>query len=263
VIGPTPFLDFFKRGEVAREVRMLAARGALAPRAHEQLGLLTLLVDDPDAEVRETAERTLNAIPRAVLGAFLARSDVSIGIREFFGDRGVFPDEIPSLDAADGPSAPLVEAPAGADPDPDATPQGEDARLSAPQQVAKMGFTRRLTAAFTGSREMRAVLIRDTNKMIAAAVLSSPRLTDSEIESFARMSNVGEDVLRVIATNRVWTKNYGVVLGLVKNPKTPLAMSMNLMARLGERDLSSLSVDRNVPDSLRIAARKKVMGGKR
>ena len=39
----TPLLDFFRRGDVARDVRLLAAQGALAARAHEQLGLLVLL----------------------------------------------------------------------------------------------------------------------------------------------------------------------------------------------------------------------------
>ena len=100
---------------------------------------------------------------------------------------------------------------------------------------------------------MRAVLIRDTNKMIAAAVLSSPKVSDSEIESFARMANVGEDVLRIIGNNRQWTKHYGVVVGLTKNPKTPVAVSMNLMGRLSARDLMTLAIDRNVPDALRSA----------
>src|SRR5204863_8414113 len=120
-------------------------------------------------------------------------------------------------------------------------------------------FTDRLKAAMKGSREMRAILVRDPNKMIAAAVLSSSKLTESEVEAFARMANVGEDVLRIIASNRAWTKNYGVVVGLSRNPKTPLGMSLNLMARLTDRDLTMLSVDRNVPETLRIAARKKVV----
>jgi hypothetical protein len=106
---------------------------------------------------------------------------------------------------------------------------------------------------------MRAILIRDPNKMICTTVLSSPKLTEQEVESFSRMANVAEDVLRIIGSNRVWMKNYGVVLGLTKNPKTPLGMSLNLMARLNDRDLNMLSVDRNVPEPLRIAARKRVL----
>ena len=60
--------------------------------------------------------------------------------------------------------------------------------------------------ATKGSRAERAILIRDSNKMIAMAVLSSPKLTLSEIEAFARAGNVGEDCLRVIAFNRAWNR---------------------------------------------------------
>ena len=84
MIGPTPLLDFFKRGEVARDVRMEAAQGTLAPRAYEQLAILILLVEDPDAEIRTTAEDTLSKIPEDALKTFLARSTYptrSIGLR--------------------------------------------------------------------------------------------------------------------------------------------------------------------------------------
>jgi hypothetical protein len=253
VIAPTPLLDFFKRGEVARDVRLLAAQGVLAPRAYEQLEILVLLLDDPGAEVRETAEQTLGRIPREVLEAFLGRSDVPIGLREFFGDRGVFPAQIPQITVPE--DEPLIEA---ASADSSEPADASDARETGSQALAQMGFIDRLRAAFKGTREMRASLIRDPNKMIAAAVLSSPKLSDSEVESFARMANVSEDVLRVIGSNRAWLKNYGVVVGLTKNPKTPVGMSMNLLSRLSDRDAAILSVDRNVPEALRVAARKRV-----
>jgi len=79
VIGPTPLLDFFKRGEVAREVRLHAAQGTLAPKAFEQLSILVLLLEDPDQEIRTTADRTLGSIPVEALQSFLARSDIPIG----------------------------------------------------------------------------------------------------------------------------------------------------------------------------------------
>jgi hypothetical protein len=106
---------------------------------------------------------------------------------------------------------------------------------------------------------MRAILIRDTNKMIAAAVLSSPKLAEPEVEAIAKMANVSDDVLRTISQNRAWMKNYNIALSLAKNPKTPLATSLHIMPRLNDRDLAQLSVDRNVPEPLRIAARKKVV----
>lgn len=254
MIGPTPLLDFFKRGEVDRETRMLAAEGALAPRAVEQLSILVLLLEDVDAEIRGAAEETLGRIPEETLKQFLARSDVPIGLREFFGDRGIFPDEIPQIEIETEAEAPLVDTHDG----PDEVDEDED-RETATQKLAKMGFSERLKAAVKGSREMRAILIRDPNKMISAAVLSSPKLSEPEIEAFSRMASLSEEVLRVIGSNRAWTKSYKVVLGLTKNPKTPLAMALNFMARLNNRDLAQLSVDRNVPEGLRVAARKKVV----
>ena len=250
---PTPLLDLFKRGEVDREVRILAAQGGLATRAQEQLGILVVLLEDRDQQVRETAEATLNRIPPEALKNFLARSDVSVSLREFFANRGVVPEESPTKPPADDP---LIATGDEVEDDPNETKE------SATQKIAKMGFTERLKAASKGSREMRAILIRDPNKMIAAAVLSSPKLSEPEVEAIAGMGSVSDEVLRIIGNNRQWIKNYMVVLRLCKNSKTPLAMSMNLMNRLQDGDLTRLSVDRNVPEPLRVAARKKVVSNR-
>lgn len=253
--GPTPLLDFFRRGEVARDVRLLAAQGGLATRAHEQLGILVHLLEDADPEVRETADATLNRIPPEALAAFLARPDAPAALREFFAARGVAAAAVPAVVVDE--DAPLLDT----DPDGDDLDLPEEAedRSTVVQRLGTMTFPERLKAAVKGSRELRAILVRDPNKMIAAAVLSSPKLTEQEVESIARMTNVSDDVLRTIGQNRAWTKNYAVVVGLTKNPKTPLAMSLNFMSRLNDRDLSMLSVDRNVPEPLRIAARKKIV----
>ena len=252
--GPTPLLDFFKRGEVPRDVRLLAAQGALAPRALEQLSILVLLMEDGDEEVRKTATETVGKIPEAALKSFLARSDVPTSLRDFFAGRGVTPTD-PALES----ESPLVDSAPDVEEEAPEDASDDERRLSITQQLNKMGFTQRLRAAAKGSREMRAILIRDANKMIAATVLSSPKLSEQEVETFSRMTNVGEEVLRIIGNNRAWTKNYGVILGLTKNPKTPLAMSMNFMSRLNDRDLNMLSNDRNVPEPLRVAARKRVV----
>ena len=251
MIGPTPLLDFFKRGDVARDVRLDAAQGTLAPKAFEQLSILVLLLEDPDQEIRTIADRTLNSIPVEALQSFLARSDIPIGLREFFGDRGVFPAEIPPLAEFDEP---LIDT----DPDPEGEEDAEE-RGTAVQTLAAMTFPQRLKAAVKGTREMRSVLIRDPNKLIASSVLSSPKVSEAEIESFAKMANVSEDVLRIIASNRVWMKSYAIVHSLTRNPKTPVGMSLHLMHRLAARDLAKLAVDRNVPEPLRIAARKKAL----
>jgi hypothetical protein len=250
--APTPLLDCFKRGDVTREVRLLAAQGAVAPRAHEQIAILMLLVDDPDAEVSQIAKATVDSLPQAALKGFLARPDAGEAARQFFAARGITPGDVASQ--TDDPLVDTAEPVAEDD-------AGADRREGITQQLAKMGFSERLKAAVKGSREMRAVLIRDPNKLISATVLSSPKVTEQEVEGFARMANLSEDVLRIIGSNRAWTKNYGIMVGLTKNPKTPLAMSLNFMPRLNDRDLQGLSVDRNIPEPLRVAARKRLVAG--
>jgi len=122
--------------------------------------------------------------------------------------------------------------------------------------LAGLPIVERMKLAMKGTRAQRAQLIRDSNKLVAAAVLSSPKLTDTEVEAFSKMANVSEEVLRGIATNRAWMKNYGVIAGLTKNPKTPPGISMQLVQRLNEKDLKMLTTDRNVPEAVRLAARK-------
>ena len=247
---PSPLLEFFKRGEAARDVRLLAAQGGLGVRAHDQLAILVLLLDDPDPEIRTTADATLNRIPSDVLSRFLGRSDIPIGIREFFADRGIFPAGDAALDS----EQPLVEAEHD---DAFAADEDED-KDTVSQKIAAMSMPEKLKAATKGTKEMRSILVRDPNKLICAAVMSSPKLTEQEVEGIARMASVSEDVLRIIGANRAWMKNYKIASGLTRNPKTPLALSLNILHRINDRDLATLAVDRNVPEQLRIAAKKKI-----
>jgi len=245
----TPLVDFFRRGEVARDVRLLAAQGAFAPRALDQLALLLILKDDGDADIAASAASTLDRLPRPAVEAFIGRSDVPGEIRQYFTALGFSPGGV--VEDAD---APLVDnAPTDGTADAaEAVSETTDAKA-----LSSLGVVDRMKLATRGTREQRAVLVRDPNRLVAAAVLSSPKLTESEVEQFAKMANVAEDILRVIGTNRAWTKNYGVVAGLVRNPKTPLAISLTLLQRVNDKDVKMLAIDRNIPEPLRIAARKR------
>ncbi len=244
----TPLLDLFRRGEVPDDVRMLAARGGLAPRPHEQLALLVLLTDDPDEGISMAANETLGRIPVDVLGKFLGRHDVSEDLRDFFRRRGVEPVEA----ANESGEQPLV---VGAEASVEEQPQGEDKEATA-QRLGRMTVAERIKHAMLGSREERFILIRDVNRLVAAAVLSSPKVGEADIEAFAKMANVSEDVLRTIGHSRAWIKHYPVVSSLALNPKTPISVSLGLMGRLIERDLKAIMRDRNMPEPLRGAARR-------
>lgn len=138
-------------------------------------------------------------------------------------------------------------------------------RQTLTQRLAHMNVVERLTLALKGGRAERMFLIHDPNKLVQRCVLQSPRLTDSEVESFAAMTNLPTETLRTLALNRNFIRNYTVVKNLVNNAKTPLDVSLHLFPRLTSTDLAKLKANKNVPDTLRSAAvklhRKRKMGG--
>jgi hypothetical protein len=127
----------------------------------------------------------------------------------------------------------------------------EEERLSTIQKIALMTVSERVQAALKGGREERVILIRDSNRLVAEAVLDSPKLSDSEVEAIAQMKNVSEEVLRMLSSKREFAKNYSVVRNLVRNPKTPIANSLTLLNRILTSDLKALARDKNVPEILR------------
>jgi hypothetical protein len=177
------------------------------------------------------------------------------------------------------PPAPAAQAPAAPEPAEEGPVAGEDltpdeaaARLlsdderqqedtvSAVQRLYRMNTAEKMITALKGSREERTILIRDPNRIVSTAVLGSPKLTEAEVEGFAAMKNVSGDVLRYIGNHKEWTKKYAVIQSLVKNPRTPLGISIGMVSRLNPKDLKSIAVDRNVSEVIRKAAQRFVKG---
>jgi hypothetical protein len=97
-------------------------------------------------------------------------------------------------------------------------------KVSSVQKIYRMNMKEKLITALKGSREERAILIRDPNNIVAQGVLGSPRLGPAEVESISAMKNVSGEVLRTIGSHREWTKNSNVISNLVKNPRTPIGL---------------------------------------
>ncbi|MFQ5789605.1 MAG: hypothetical protein ACE5JI_03925 [Acidobacteriota bacterium] len=129
-------------------------------------------------------------------------------------------------------------------------------RQSIYERIAKMNPAERMMEGLRGDREARMYLVRDRNRMVYSAVLSNARLTDSEIEAIAAMRSVSPEVLRTIGGKHTWTKRYAIKHELVKNPLTPVEISMRLIANLSSQHLKRLARDRNVPEQVRRQATK-------
>jgi hypothetical protein len=345
-----PLVEQFRQGRVPRDLRLMAAEGALPLGPADLADMLEFLLHDVDTEIREKASATLGAVPagemsplakdrtsapgllawilanreeRELLEAVLQNTNVSDEAIE--AQAATLPEELAELvvinqvrllrrttllEAVESNSnlnkdqrrrlrelresfhigeqpapvaaPPPAEAPApvpeeAAEPEPEPPPPATDAeavaryltdderqeeeKVSAVQRLYRLNTAQKMISALKGTREDRAILVRDPNRLVSAAVLGSPKLTDVEIESFAGMKSLSGEILRKIGNHRDWMKRYGVVANLVKNPRTPLAISIGLVSRLNPRDIKSLAVDRNVPEVIRKQAQKFVRGG--
>ncbi len=126
------------------------------------------------------------------------------------------------------------------------------------QLIADMSTPKKIRLCLIGNASARAMLVRDSNKMVAMAAISSPAVTDAEASRHAMSKQVSEDILRYIGNRRDWLGNYEVKRSLVFNPKTPTGISLRFLSHLRFSDLRSLARSKNVPASLRTAATQRV-----
>jgi hypothetical protein len=246
----------------------------------ERIEILVVLAADGDDESRQSAFHTLQSWPleelqqvledpstpapvlsfvaenlapdRKELGDALLRNPSLPGeLREWLENTAALIAEAESSESCERP-APLPPAGQGAS----STREEHQQRETVLQRIQRMTVVEKVKTALTGSQEERGVLIRDSNKVVARAVMQSPKLSDHEIENFAAMKDVGEEVLRLIAANRKFRKMYVVIRALVNNPRTPIDVGLQLIPHINDRDLKGLVINRNVSDVIRRSAEK-------
>jgi hypothetical protein len=129
-------------------------------------------------------------------------------------------------------------------------------RVSLMRQLMFLNARDRMKLAMKGDREARSILIRDSNRMVATAVIHNPRVTDQEVENIAAMRTVADEVLRLIALNRNWARSYPIIHNLVRNPRTPVPTVLSTLPRIRTKDLKNLTQNRNVSEATRRQAQR-------
>jgi hypothetical protein len=225
--------QFIQKPEIAR-----ALIGNLGCPIHS---IIDALIRLPDEEVKALADDLGLLSIRPELGAALLSSTA------------LSPDQRRLLEELEHGTPPNIELLAEAVKDAEEDPQKRESLL---QRLAKMRVTERMQLAFKGGREERMALIRDSARLVQRAVMQSPKLTEREVEGFASITSLTEEVLRLIATSRSYRKNYTIAKNLCFNPKTPLDVSLHLLVRIHIPDLKTLTNNKNIPETLRSTALK-------
>jgi hypothetical protein len=351
VRATNPLVDQFRKGGVPKDLRLMAAQGALPLKPEDLLELWTDLVHDKEPEIQEAATKSMTTFPAAEFVPVLKSKETPAAVlawavthrkeRELreaalqntsLSDETIeslvpeLPSELaelvvinqqrllrrtsllealetnPSLSndqkrrlrelretfkigTVEAPPPPTPPPPKPA-PEPEEPELAEDSldspemsedeamvrylspderesteKVSAVQKIYRLNTAEKMIMALKGSREERTILVRDPNRLVAAAVIGSPRLTDPEIEAFSAMKNISDEILRKIGTHKEWMKRYSIVSNLVRNLRTPIGISIGLVSRLTQRDLKLVANDRNLPTAIRQAALKLIKRG--
>lgn len=157
------------------------------------------------------------------------------------------------LDQAEAERAASGES---ATPDLTTSEKEDPAKLSAWAAIAGMTTSQKVQLAYKGNKTVRSLLVRERSKIVAAAAMRNPRMTESEVEQISGMRSVEDEVLRIIGMRRDWTAKYNIALALVRNPKAPLGVVLPLINRLTLRDLKVLKDDKGVSEAIRANAKK-------
>ena len=134
--------------------------------------------------------------------------------------------------------------------------EDEELESSLYAAVQKMSVMQKIKLSRVGGKEARALLIKDRNKIVSTSVLGSPKITEIEVISFAQNRSIGEELLRIISSNREWTKNYQIKVALVTNPKTPQPVAIKFINYLQDKDLRSLMKSKDVSSNISAQARR-------
>jgi hypothetical protein len=161
--------------------------------------------------------------------------------------------------AAAAAAAPASEAEAPVAPEPEVEPElSEEEKKSLFARLSVMTVVQRIRLAYRGNKEERMFLVQDRNRLVSAAALKSPKTREADAEAIANMKSVSEDVLRSIAFRKDWMRHYGILRALVRNPRSPIDVTLGLVMKLNARDMKQLAGDRNVPEAVRSTARREV-----
>ena len=138
-------------------------------------------------------------------------------------------------------------------------PVGDDVRVSLQSYISTLSVPQKMELAAKGNREVRLILSRDANSMVARAVANSPLTSESDVVAYAGSALTNEDILRTIAESREWSKSIRVKSLLVSNPRTPPAVAMRFLGHLPVADLNQLARNRNISMIIRREARRRVI----
>ncbi len=264
----------FVSGDSPKEVRLAAAQGLVEMTPGDLVTVLFLLSHDADTEVSRAAKRSFEELTADTISSAVEAGLDPFVLEKLTAVHGERAAELKTTPRGERSEKTSEAEPAGEraeekadepepgpeDPETDYTPSQDEVEefeeLSLLKQIENMTVGQKIKMALTGDKAARVILIKDSNKQISTSALKNPRITEDEVLKLTSTKGTPEELLRLIAVNREWVKNYQIKSTLVTNPRTPLRIALKFLSQLHDKDLISLSRSKNIPNVVATSARK-------
>ncbi|TVQ96367.1 MAG: hypothetical protein EA398_16145 [Deltaproteobacteria bacterium] len=122
-------------------------------------------------------------------------------------------------------------------------------------EIDNMNLSEKIRLATLGSQGDRDYLIRNSNRLVHMAAVTSPKIQPKDIHTWAANRSLPDGVITYIANHREYSRNYQILVRLMNNPKMPHQLATRKLTQLNKNDLKKLMKNRNVSPMLQRQAK--------
>lgn len=277
----SPAVAAYVRPGTPSEVRLSGCQASARMAASDRLMLLFCLSKDSDLTIRTAAFSCLQEIPEEIIREYidsasshpLVLNELPLLCQHFPGTSSLqetshLPDEKPELftdiQGEDGQPETIPDLPV-ADEESDEVPVNEDNEefLSKYKTAQLMGIGEKIKMALSGDKEWRAILVKDSNKLVSGSVIKNPRISEAEVLTLIKAGIQNDEIMRLICANKEWIKNYQIRKALVENNRTPVQNAMRYLGTMTEKDLASFAKSKNISSVISTMAKRLLLNKKK
>ncbi len=122
-------------------------------------------------------------------------------------------------------------------------------------EIGKMSISQKVRTATLGSKSDRDYLVRDNNRLVHMAAVTSPKVQPADIMAWSGNKALPENIIMYIGTNGKYRRNYKILVNIVNNPKAPLRLTSGLINTLSKADLAKVQKNRNLAPAIQRLAK--------
>lgn len=131
------------------------------------------------------------------------------------------------------------------------------------KRLQAMATGEKVNLARVAAGRVLKLLRTEKNPRVATALLENPRLLEEDVLFAVNQKSTPAPVLESVARDAKWSSRRNVRVALIRNPKTPISVSLSFVSSLHAGDAAELLKDSKVPLAVRRMIKTRLGGASR